>query len=117
VPRQIIVNEDAFILECADLSALGIGDSSPDCVATSRDVESGDKSPHSKSEACLLEHRKPGKDRLHIHARIEVRAVAVGNVLVLVADREGPAVAVDDLDAAAGAQRISNQYIIIAPCS
>src|SRR6266850_6888924 len=49
----------------------------------------------------LLEHRKPRKDHLHIHARIEVRSEAVRDVLVLIADAECSAVGVDDLDAAA----------------
>src|SRR5438105_4092594 len=49
----------------------------------------------------LLKHRKPREDHLHIHARIEVRSVAVRDVLVLVADRESTTLAVDDLNAAA----------------
>src|SRR6266404_5277213 len=48
-----------------------------------------------------LKHRKSRKDHLHIHAGVEVRSEAVRDVLVLVADRECTAVAVDDLDAAA----------------
>src|SRR5436853_2125729 len=48
-----------------------------------------------------LKHRKRREDHLHIDAGIERRPVGVRDVLVLVADREAAAVAVDDLDAAA----------------
>src|SRR5881396_2883131 len=48
-----------------------------------------------------LEHRKPREDHLHVNAGIESRSVGVGDVLVLVADCEAAAVAVDELDAAA----------------
>ena len=52
-------------------------------------------------QSCSLKHRKPREDHLHIDAGVERRAVGVGDVLVLVADGEAAAVAVDDLDSAA----------------
>src|SRR5258706_11089244 len=57
-------------------------------------------SAHERKPSSSLKNRKPRKDHLHIHAGVEACSIAIRDVLVLVADRKGAAVAVDDLHAA-----------------
>src|SRR5882724_8942418 len=58
-------------------------------------------SAHERKPSSSLKNRKPRKNHLYIHAGVEACSIAIRDVLVFVTNREGAAVAVDDLDAAA----------------
>src|SRR4030095_2523318 len=68
------------------------------CVSPGSSLNINDAS---STQSSLSEHRKPRKDHLRVHARIECSRVAVRDVVVLIADREAASGAVHDLHAAA----------------